>query len=321
MASPGAATPSLDEVGRIVNIKGERFHAFAINRRRKGRHRTLCQQLNEENEEQRQKRIGLYSTIIGIFTAAFTAIIVGLLAWALTSIISGTHYAAVEAAKQETVRLLQSPPILQQISSTTERANVASVTASASAAEARVEATQARAEATEADLSLKTLRTTIASTTAVASALQDVNKFVDNIAKNPEFQSGVVDKLTHVISTNIDPLRLSVTELQKPSTLSVVTSNRALGQVFGNTTGKTMIVIVTAFNRAKGNTMCGNVAKSSNELPAGTSGGNSTTTVQSSFIDDRFSASIAFVVPTGYFYNVSTDGGSETLVAWTEVIL
>jgi len=162
-------------------------------------------QLNEKNEEQRQKRIVLYTTIIGIFTAAFTAVVIGLLAWALNSITSGTHDAAVEAAKQETERQLKSPPILQLISSTTERANGAAIEASKSAAEARVEATQARAEATEADVSLKTLRTTIASSTAVVSALQDVNNFADNIVKNREFQSGVVDKLNNVISTNIAP--------------------------------------------------------------------------------------------------------------------
>ena len=43
-------------------------------------------QLNEKNEEQRQKRIVLYTTIIGIFTAAFTGVIVGLLAWSLNGI-------------------------------------------------------------------------------------------------------------------------------------------------------------------------------------------------------------------------------------------
>jgi hypothetical protein len=274
-------------------------------------------QLNTQNEEQRQKRVVLYATIIGIFTAAFTGVIVGLLAWALNSITSGTHGAAVEAAKQETARLLQSPPILQAINSTTERANDAALKATQSAAEARV-------EATEADVSLKTLRTTIASTTTVASALQDVNNFEHNIANDPEFQRAVVNKLTEIISAKLDDinqLKLRLTELTKPSTLSIVTVNRALGQVFTNMTGKTMIIIVTAFNNARGNTMCGNVAKSTNELPAGTSGSNSTTTVQSSFIDDKFSASIAFAVPAGYFYNVTTDGGAEKLQTWTEVIL
>jgi flagellar basal body-associated protein FliL len=94
-------------------------------------------QLNEKNEEQRQKRIALYSTIIGIFTAAFTGVIVGLLAWALNSIITGTHDAAVEAAKQETVRVLQLT--LQTINTTTERANDAALKATQSAVEARVE--------------------------------------------------------------------------------------------------------------------------------------------------------------------------------------
>jgi len=82
-----------------------------------------------------------------------------------------------------------------------------------------------------------------------------------------------------------------------------------------------MIVIVTVSNNAKGNTMAGNVAKSTDLLPTATSGGNATTTIASSFIDSRFAASITFVVPTGYFYNVTTDGGSETLLAWTEVTL
>jgi hypothetical protein len=109
--------------------------------------------------------------------------------------------------------------------------------------------------------------------------------------------------------------------LKKPSTLSIVTKSRALGQVFANTTGKTMIVIVTAFNKTRGNTMCGNVAASPDQLPTGVSGGNPTTTVQSSFIDDKFSASITFVVPAGHFYSVTTDGGSETLQFWTEVTL
>lgn len=61
--------------------------------------------------------------------------------------------------------------------------------------------------------------------------------------------------------------------------------------------------------------MFANVAASANQLPA------APTTVASSFIDNKFASSITFVVPAGYFYNVTTDGGSETLIVWTEVTL
>jgi hypothetical protein len=100
-----------------------------------------------------------------------------------------------------------------------------------------------------------------------------------------------------------------------------MTGSRAFGQIYANSTTKTLIVIVTAYNKPKGNTMSGNVAVSTNQLPTGANGGNSTTTVASSFIDNAFAASITFVVPAGHFYSVTTDGGSETLLAWTEVTL
>jgi hypothetical protein len=150
----------------------------------------------------------------------------------------------------------------------------------------------------------------------------------------PAFADDCVDKLTpsslytEVFPCLKDQLKTVATfqkrlqDLNKPATVSIVTASRTLGQVFANTTGKTMIVIVTAFNNTKGNTMCGNVAASTEQLPTDAHGGKpTTTTVQSSFIDDKFSASMTFVVPAGHFYSVTTDGGAETLIAWTEVTL
>jgi hypothetical protein len=150
-------------------------------------------QINEKNEEQRQKRMTLYATIVGVFIAAFTGILIGLLAWALNNITSGTHDAAVVAAKQETQRLLETPPVLQTINSHITQANDAALKATQSAA-------GAHAAASEAEDSLKTLQTSLAADKEVVSAIKDLNKFVDDIVKNPEFQNGVVAKVTAQIT-------------------------------------------------------------------------------------------------------------------------
>ncbi len=142
--------------------------------------------INEKNEEQRQKRITIYTTVAGLFIAAFT----GLLTWAITS---GTHDAAIVAAKEETQRLLETPPVLQTINSHITQASDAALKATRSAA-------GADAAASEAEDSLKTLKTTLAADKDVVSAIKDINKFVDDIVKKPEFINGVSVKVTAQIT-------------------------------------------------------------------------------------------------------------------------
>jgi prefoldin subunit 5 len=118
----------------------------------------------------------------------------------LSNITSGTHDAAVIAAKQETQRLLETPPILQTISSHITQANDAALKATQSAA-------GAHAAASEAEDSLTSLKTTLAADKEVVSAIKDLNKFVDDISKNPEFQTGVVAKVTAQITKLESELR------------------------------------------------------------------------------------------------------------------
>jgi hypothetical protein len=186
-------------------------------------------QINEKNEEQRQKRITLYTTIIGVFIAAFTGILIGLLAWALSNITSGTHDAAVLAAKQETQRLLETPPVLQTISSHITQANDAALKATQSAA-------GAHAAASEAEDSLKSLQTTLAADKEVVSAIKDLSKFVDDIAKNPTFQNAVSAKLNELnepIKKRIDDLDGQLAQIKKFAPFSFTAHGCEVGHEVG----------------------------------------------------------------------------------------
>jgi hypothetical protein len=157
------------------------------------------------------------------------------------------------------------------------------------------------------------------STTALPAFADDCVDKLSPDSRYAEVIACLKDQL-RTVSTFREQLQTISEELKKQSTLTPnLAQSRAFGQVYANTTGKTLIVIVTAYNNAHAYSMYGNVAASTNSLP--TAKGNSTTTVASSFVDDKFSSSITFVVPGGDFYNVTTDGGTETLVFWTEVTL
>jgi hypothetical protein len=201
-------------------------------------------------------------------------------------------------------------------------AYVAWLTSRVEDAKSQVQATRTFIENTksEADTTQATISTQQAKATELKNTFDGLTQ--DAIASLKKAAPGAVEGAVAVF---LSPVAADVQQLKqnlaKASTLSNVIGSRVFGQTYPNTTGKTLIVIVTAYNNAKGNTMCGNVAASPNQLPTGASGGNPTTTVQSSFIDNKFSASITFVVSAGQFYSVTTDGGSETVVAWMEVTL
>lgn len=101
------------------------------------------------------------------------------------------------------------------------------------------------------------------------------------------------------------------------SSMNIVTASRSFATVYQNSTGSSLFVVVSAANTsAMGNSMYANVAATSSGLP---SSSIATSTVNMvSFPNAGFAADLSFLVPPGYYYNVTTDGGAISIQKWTE---
>lgn len=105
----------------------------------------------------------------------------------------------------------------------------------------------------------------------------------------------------------------------KPATVTIVTSDRRVGGVYQNRSGRLMIVTVSANRDGVGNSMFASIAVSTTALSAGVLGGvNASTVAATSFNGQNFASSFTFVVPSDYFYVVTTDGGNVRITHWTE---
>lgn len=108
----------------------------------------------------------------------------------------------------------------------------------------------------------------------------------------------------------------SVQRLGKP--------DRDLNKKIKNTARGAIIVTVSALRKLEGpgNTMCAAVADDPNKLKAPTlnppSCGNENTVSTSSFNFGGGHVHVAFVVPRGFYYMVTVDGGPIDTVLWTE---
>ena len=111
--------------------------------------------------------------------------------------------------------------------------------------------------------------------------------------------------------------------MRRPSTTAVVTTQRSFGTVYQNTSGRTMVVTVSAAKNAAGNTMYLSTSPTSGALPSNGLGSaiNGATVAATSFACSTCSASITAIVPPGNFYNSTNDGGGVYLVTWAEAQL
>lgn len=99
---------------------------------------------------------------------------------------------------------------------------------------------------------------------------------------------------------------------------------RDLNKKFRNDTRSAIIVTVSAFRSIEGpgNTMCAAIADDPAKLKAPTSPppscGNENTVSTSSFNFGGGHVYVTFVVPRGFYYLVTVDGGPITVALWTE---
>lgn len=96
------------------------------------------------------------------------------------------------------------------------------------------------------------------------------------------------------------------------------------GKPYQNSNRGTLIITVSAINTvAGGNTMCAAVVDNYQKLPQPKSSncGDMSTVASASFSSKSSHSSMTFVVPRGYWYNVTIDGGSIEPIFWTEYLL
>ena len=114
------------------------------------------------------------------------------------------------------------------------------------------------------------------------------------------------------------------TGLVNSTTVSFVTSSRALGTVYQNTTGKHLLVISTIEQTTTAYTVFGNLSAVSGGLPSITGGSNGNTVTGSSFGVATGCVNLTWVVPPGYYYNVTTNQPNTAVLIlsfWTEYTL
>ena len=112
----------------------------------------------------------------------------------------------------------------------------------------------------------------------------------------------------------------AATAVRRPAVVAHFgTPARDLGVVFRNDTDRTKVVMVSTSRTGAAQTMFANMAVAVNQLPAGPTGGSNGASVSAaSFINAAHVSNVTFVVPPGYYYNITCDGPGMGLVLWTE---
>ncbi|KAF5033128.1 hypothetical protein DSECCO2_610000 [anaerobic digester metagenome] len=101
------------------------------------------------------------------------------------------------------------------------------------------------------------------------------------------------------------------------SSMNIVTASRSFSTIYQNTTGSSLFVTTDAVNTtAMGQTIYANVAATSSGLPSSSAATSTVNMV--SFPSAGYHANMGFMVPPGYYYNVTTDGGAISIQRWTE---
>ena len=166
-------------------------------------------------------------------------------------------------------------------------------------------------------------------------AWDDITRLRAEVKTGSDIFQGYKDELKKAKDMAIKELEVSAREAVKheaerqladftrPANLLMETANRAQVIRYTNTSPKTKMITISAYNLGMGNFLCANVSSEKKKVPskAGGAACGETTTAKIAFYSPLYPSTFTFIVPSGYHYSVMSNIGQITIEIWAEVEL